>query len=116
MQYAFGLHIPQLHLEDIGKAFKKSPYASGCRCWKSICQQYLLLSIFKPFGIEHMRQNQRWPGDGLAEGNGQCKGFSPRNHLGSGFSLGLTQGELLNFCSVLCLHLENVSPGPGCSS
>lgn len=68
------------------------------------------------FDIKHIGQNQGWPGDGSTEGNGRSKGFSCRNHLGSGSSLGLTLGKLLNFCSPLFLHLENESPGHGHSS
>lgn len=81
MQCAFYRHIPQLHLGDIGKTFIKSQNGSGCWCWESICQQYLLLSIFMEFDVKHIRHNKRWPGNGSAEGNGHCKGLSPRNHL-----------------------------------
>ena len=95
---------------DIGKALKKIPK----RKWLPMLEKHMstisLLSISMTFGIKHIRQNQEWPG------NRHCEGFDCRNHLGSGSSLGLTLGELVNFCSPLFLHLENDSPGHGHSS
>ena len=44
------------------------------------------------------------------------EGLSPRNHVNCYSDLALTMGELLHLCSPLFLHLENESPGPGCSS